>query len=456
METSTIVEQRTDTSPAARAREARYQELLRSAPPGTTPPSPSAGTAPPAVPVQKVTPPPTLAERVMKPIATALGINRSNPQPQPQAMATQKPPQQGPATETATDPKNETDAESDVTPPRVLSVEFIPAQVQDGEQTVFAAMVTDDKSGVRGLSGVITSPSGAQQGFAGQKEGDTGRFSTRITVPKDAAEGLWTVKYLTVSDNAGNTINLSTAQGLPSASFRVTSAGSDTKGPTLKDVWLETQSMTAGEKNQVFVVAEDDKSGVNLVSGVFVSPSMKARIGFGCRFANNMWQCPVNPPSCVDCGAWQLEQIQLQDKANNITTVRADNQVVGKVRLELFGKDCDKDVPVLTALTLDPLVVSNTTGGVIRATAIATDDKCGVASLSGAAFPPPASKSTARINFSFRPATGDTYVGEIQVPPSVASGTWTIGWVQLIDKGHNQSQYGSADPVISRVTFTVE
>lgn len=457
IETSTIVEigsrpQSSDTSAAARAREARYQELLRSAPPNASPAQPSGGPAP----VQKVTPPPTLIDRVVKPIATALGMNRSSPQPQ--AMATPRPPpQQTTQAETTTDPKNETDAESDVTPPRVLAVEFMPVQVQDGEQTTFAATVSDDKSGVRGVSGVITSPSGAQQGFACQREGETGRFVARITVPKDAAEGTWNVRYLTLSDNAGNSINLNAGQGLPpNASFRVTSASSDSKGPVLKDVWLDQQSMSAGEKNQVFVQAEDDKSGVNLVSGVFVSPSKQARIGFGCRFANNMWQCPVSPPSCVDCGSWQLEQIQLQDKANNMTTVRADNGVVGKVRLELFGKDCDNTPPVLTALTVEPPVVSNTTGGVIRATAIATDDQCGVASLSGVAWPPPESKSSTRLYFPFRATSGDTFVGEIQVPASAASGRWTIGWVQALDKGHNMKAYSPSDPVISRVTFTVE
>jgi len=451
VESSTIVET-TDTAAAARAREQRYQELLRSAPPGT-PPQSAEGTVP-AAPVQKVTPP-TLLDRVVKPIASALGINR--PAPQPQAMATQKPPPQPPATETTGEPKNESDAESDVTPPRVVAVEFLPALVQDGEQTTFAAIVTDDKSGARGLSGVIASPSGAQQGFASQKEGDTGRFSARITIPKDAAEGIWSVKYLTVSDNAGNSINLNMGQGLPpNASFRVTSASSDSKGPTLRAVRLDTPSMSAGDKNQVWVEAEDDKSGVSLVSGVFVSPTKQARIGFGCRLANNIWQCPVNPPSCVDCGAWQLEQIQLQDKANNMTTVRADNPIVANVHLELFGKDCDKEPPVLTSLTVDPAVVSNTTGGVIRVTATATDEPCGVASLSGVAWPPPASKSTTRLYFPFRPTTGDTFVGEIQVPASVASGTWTIGWVQALDKGHNQKAYSPSDPVIARVTFTVE
>ena len=375
--------------------------------------------------------------------------------PQSQPLNPQNP---TPGTDTA-EQNPDRDEDSDVTPPRLMSAEFVPPQVQDGEQTTFAANVTDDISGVKSVSGVLVSPSGAQQGFACQREADGTRFLSRITIPKEAAEGAWAVKYLTLTDNAGNSINLSAAQGTlpPTAGLRVVSSASDSKGPTLKAVWLEQQSMSAGDKNQVFVQADDDKSGVNLVSGVFVSPSKQARIGFGCRQAAGMWQCGVAPPTCVDCGSWQLEQIQLQDKANNMTTVRADNPLVAQVRLELFGKECDNTPPTIVSLVLDPVVVSNAEGGLIRATAVATDNQCGVASLSGVAMPPGSSSST-RIYFPFRPVTegGDTFVGDIIVPKHAPSGVWTIGWIQTLDKGHNLKAYSSSDPVVARVSFRVE
>ena len=105
-----------------------------------------------------------------------------------------------------------------------------------------------------------------------------------------------------------------------SASFKVVSRAPDSAGPQLKGVWLDRQAMHAGDKNTVFVQAEDEKSGVSLVSGVFVSPAKAARIGFGCRAgANGTWECPMSPPSCLDCGTWQSEQIQLQDKPTNMT-----------------------------------------------------------------------------------------------------------------------------------------
>ncbi|HEX2121000.1 MAG TPA: hypothetical protein VHL59_05090 [Thermoanaerobaculia bacterium] len=441
---------------AAAARERRYRELL------ANPPSPSGeatgGPVRPAVanpqPVEK----PSLIDRVVKPIGEALGLKPPPPPSKPTQQASTQPSTSGDASKPE-QPQQARDEDADTTAPRLLSADFSPPQVRDGEQTSLTVVATDDLSGVRSVSGVVISPSGAQQGFACQREGEANRFISRISVPKEAAEGVWTVRYLTLTDNANNSVNLNTGQGTlpPSASFRVVSPASDTRGPTLKAVWLDSQSMAAGEKNQLYVEAEDDKSGVGLVSGVFVSPQKQARIGFGCRSTSpTLWQCAVTPPTCVDCGAWQLEQIQLQDKANNMTTVRTDNQLVAAVRLSLFGKDCDSAAPTLTSVMLDPPVVSNAEASVIRVTAVATDDQCGVASLSGQAMPPGGGGSS-RIYFPFRPsADGTTFTGEIVIPKHAANGVWTIAWIQALDKGHNMRAYSASDPVIARVTFRVE
>jgi len=445
------------TSLNASARQQRYNELLR------TPP-PAAPTPPPA-------PKESFIERVVNPIASALGMNRTKPQSanvappkpaQPQAQQRQQQPGAADdATKNQTEQKlrEEQDPEADVIPPQLMGVEFVPAQVQDNGETTLAAHVTDNLSGVRSVSGVISSPSGALQGFACQREGEGDRFVARIRVPPDAADGDWVVKYLSLSDNANNSVNINQASGqLPiSAKFRVSSSASDSTPPVLRSVYLERRSMNAGDRNTVFVQAEDEKSGVSLVSGVFVSPSKQARIGFGCRPGNGgAWECTVSPPACLDCGAWQLEQVQVQDKANNMATFRADNQIIGQIVLDISGDKCDAGPPQITALAVNPMVVSNAEGGTINITAVVQDDACGVASLSGQAIPAGAT-SGQRIPFSFDPSSdGQNFSGRIVVPKHAAKGVWTIGWIQALDKGHNLRAYGAGEPVLQRVTFTVE
>lgn len=460
-ETGTIVDVNdpasTATPSAASERQRRYNELLRNPPPA--PP-----IAPPA-------PKESFLDRVVNPIASALGMKK----PQSANAAPPKPPQPNPqqqrqqearSDEASADqqsgdqkPKEEQDPETDVIPPQLMGAEFTPAQVQDNGETMLAAYVTDNLSGVRSVSGVISSPSGALQGFACQREGEGDRFVARIKVPPDAAEGEWSVKYLTLSDNANNSVNINQASGqLPmSAKFRVSSSGSDSAPPLLRSVVLQNRSMNAGERNTVFVQADDEKSGVSLVSGVFVSPSKQARIGFGCRpGGSGAWECTVSPPACLDCGAWQLEQIQVQDKANNMATFRSDNPVVNPIVLDISGSSCDAGAPQITALAVNPPVVSNAEGGTINITAIVQDDACGVASLSGQAIPAGAT-SGQRIPFSFDPSSdGTNFNGRIIVPKHAAKGIWTIGWIQALDKGHNLRAYGAAEPVLQRVTFRVE
>jgi hypothetical protein len=442
---------------SASARQQRYEELLRAGGPPTPP-------APPVPPKE------SLIDRVVNPIASVLGITRSKPpatvaaappqaraQPQPSGRSDEHAnPGETPREEK---PREEPDPETDTVAPQLLAAQFTPAQVQDDTETLLSVAVTDNLSGVRSVSGVVSSPSGALQGFACQKEGQGDRFGARIRVPKDAAEGIWTVKYLTLTDNANNSINLNQATGQlpPSASFRVVSRAPDAVAPVLKSVYLERRSMSAGEKNTVFVQAEDDKSGVSLVSGVFVSPSKQARIGFGCRpGAGGAWECAISPPACLDCGAWQLEQIQVQDKANNMATFRGDNQIVSQIALDISGDKCDAGPPSIRALSVDPLVVSNSEGGTIQISAVVQDDSCGVASLSGQAIPAE-TQGGQRIYFSFDPSPdGTNFFGRISVPRHAAKGTWRIGWIQALDKGHNLKAYSANDPVLARVTFQVE
>jgi hypothetical protein len=461
-ETGTIVDagstsDATTTSSAASARQQRYNELLR--------------TPPPAAPVPPPAPKESFLDRVVTPIATALGMNRAKPQsvnvappaprpnPQPQQHQRVDDPSSQDQQQAEQKPKEEPDPETDVTPPQLMGVEFTPAQVQDNGQTTLVAYVVDNLSGVRSVSGVISSPSGALQGFACQREGEGDRFVAPIRVPPDAAEGDWSVKYLTLSDNANNSVNINQQSGqLPmTAKFRVSSSTSDAAPPVLRSVYLERRSMNAGERNTVFVQAEDEKSGVSLVSGVFVSPSKQARVGFGCRpGSGGAWECTVAPPSCLDCGAWQLEQVQVQDKANNMATFRGDNQIISGVVLDIAGDKCDAGPPQITALSVNPMVVSNAEGGTINISAIVQDDACGVASLSGQAIPAGAT-SGQRIPFSFDPSQdGQHFTGRIVVPRHAAKGIWTIGWIQALDKGHNLRAYGAQEPVLQRVTFRVE
>ena len=372
----------------------------------------------------------------------------SSSTPDPDGGSSSKPP--------ADPPPDENDPTSDTAAPQLISVDFTPPEVKDGEQTMLLVQATDALSGVRSVSGTLAAPTGAVQGFACQKEGDTGRFVSRISVPRDAAEGVWQINHLSILDNANNVATFTPRGTLPpTASFRVVSTRPDDTGPSLKALWIDKRSMRGGEKNTLFVEADDDKSGVNLVTGIIQSPSRLARVGFVCRTNGPAtWACEITAPACSDCGEWRLEQMQLQDKANNMTTVRPDNPLVGAIRVDVSSAACDATPPELVSLALDQKSISNAQPGTIAVTAMLSDDACGVLSVSGHATGP--SPTGAPLHF-FLSVTGeaDRWAGKINIPQLLAKGTWRIQRIQVLDKGQNLKTYSASDPVLAGGVFEV-
>ena len=337
-----------------------------------------------------------------------------------------------------------------------MSIDFVPPQVQDGQEASVVIVANDDLSGVRGISGTIISPTGkAVQGFSGQRDADTSRYVGRVLIPKDAEAGLWHVNFVSLSDNASNSVMLNWAQGTvpQTAVLRVVSSGSDSTPPTLKNIWIDRRAMHAGEKDTVFVQAEDDKSGVNLASVTFVSPAKHARIGAACASGEaDVWHCEISVPTCIDCGDWQLEQVTLQDKANNLANFRLDNPLVQSVKVSITGEGCDSEAPVLQSVLLgsNDIVVARDGANVIM-TLMVADEGCGVAGIS-AQYAGPGTGSGGFFPLQ-QNGPPNTFVGTIHFDPLAARGVWRIMSVQLTDRARNLRVYRNTDPQLAGAVF---
>lgn len=440
---------------AEQTREQRYRELLGSPAPKTPPSAASLAAAPikPAAqqtkPAQQPQPKQSMISKLVAPIVNAFTGGPSQASPlQP------KPPQNQQDGNGSADPK---DPSSDSTPPTLVSLVFQPPQIQDGQESQVVIMATDDLSGVRNISGSISSPNGkALQGFAAQPQSDGQHFIGRVVIPKDAESGMWRVNFVTMSDNASNTVNLHSNQLPPTAVLQVVSSSSDNTPPTLRSAWLDRRAVNAGEKDTLFVQADDDKSGVALVSGVFISPSKFARIGFGCTLRDDLsWQCDVPVPKLADCGDWTLEQIQMQDKAGNQAFFRADNPIVQAIKMNVGNGQCDNTPPQMTSIQLNPTVVSNATDSVIQVTITATDDLSGVRDISGQVMGPPQGGQKPYYFQLSKTAEPTTFVGTFTVRKLSAKGVWKVVWVSVTDNANNLKTYSTADPLLANAQFTV-
>lgn len=454
-ETSTIVDANSNngtTTSAAKAREQRYRELLNAPPPkgpaAAPPQQPPVHTVAAAKPTEK---PQSAIAKIIQPIKNLFGGNSAPPPVQQ--------PSTRPGSDTDRNPRGEKDPSTDTTPPQVTAVAFDPIQIHDGDSASVIVMAMDDLSGIRGISGTVTSPTGkALQGFACQREApESNRYIGRVTIPKDAEEGMWHINFLNISDNASNGLTLAYAQApvLQAAQLQVTSSRSDKTPPTVKAAWIDRRAMRAGEKNTLFVQAQDDKSGVNLVSGVFLSPHQHARIGVACRSGDgDLFTCEFTMPACLDCGDWQLEQIQLQDKASNMTAVTAGaSDVIKGVIVNIMGDSCDEAAPVLQSVIMETnQVPSPPQGTTVDVRVSVIDDGCGVASVSGQVIGPSGGNG---LFFAFSPAGDPNWVGRMPIPRLAGKGVWKINWLQVMDKGNNLRVYYASDPLLRNAFVNV-
>jgi len=443
------------TSATRAARQQAFRELLNAPPPHAT--GSIAATPPP-----KAAPKPqSMLAKLVDPIKKLFNNDSAaKPNPKPASQALTKTPETPGGN--GGDHSKDKDPTTDTTPPQVTGIAFDPQQISDGDTASVIVTAVDDLSGIRGISGTLTSPTGkALQGFAAQREADnSNRYIGRVTIPKDAESGLWHINFLNLSDNAANSATLSYAQSpiLQSAALKVVSSRPDNTPPQLKAVWLDRRAMRAGEKNTLYIQAEDDKSGVNLVSGDFLSPSKFARIGFACKNPGDtadVWPCEFTPPTCLDCGDWVLEQIQLQDKASNIGAVRQDNPLVGAIRVNIMGDSCDAEPPVLQSVQLDVSVVPSTADGTFVNVAVrVSDDMCGMGSVSAQVIGPAGGNGQF---FPFAQSGGDpnTWVGRMPIPRLAGRGIWRINWLQVMDKGNNLRVYYANDPLLQNAVVQV-
>ena len=154
-QTSTIVTLDSKGNPQRlSARERQYRELLNAPPPKGASSATPLQQAPvhviaAAKPPEK---PQSTLQKIMQPIKNLFGGGSGPPMQQPPATR--------PNPDTPRDKPVDKDPSTDTTPPQVTAVQFDPPRVNDGESASVIVTAMDDMSGIRGISGTVTSPTG--------------------------------------------------------------------------------------------------------------------------------------------------------------------------------------------------------------------------------------------------------------------------------------------------------
>jgi hypothetical protein len=332
---------------------------------------------------------------------------------------------------------------SDAEPPEVTAIWFDPQQVLPGANISIYVQATDNLSGISSISGTAKSPSGtAVLSFGCERSDSEDSFVGTSAIPDRAEMGRWCLTYLQVTDKVYNSKIYSPNSALLTSSyFEVVGSDSDNVPPEVTAVYVSPLEVDGGGSVQVTVEAEDDKSGVARISGVFMSPSKHARLSFSCSNEGepNLFYGHLTIPEDAESGQWTLESLQAQDEARNAKTFNRANypSLFDHASVHVHTNGSDSQPPTLDNLMTYPTTVAY--GETAQITVYASDDISGISSISGGLLSP---SGTAQLHFScIYDQEHDEYQAEVVIPNNAEIGLWRVGYIRMIDKARNEIDY---------------
>jgi hypothetical protein len=376
------------------------------------------------------------------------------------------------STSTATSTSTSTSTTVDVTPPTVSALLLTPTSVDVSSAAASVEVsftVADALSGVGTVSFELDSPSGGQnrrcQASAPADAADPLTFASSCTFTflQSSEPGTWQVKWMKLTDKAGNEASFSAAtlasQSLPTT-ISVQASTADTVAPDVVSLSFSPSAIdTTSSAASVTVTAtlSDNLSGFDVAGFIFYSPNGE--------WTNTCWvrrpagasqlriyssTCKVDFPRYSAAGNWTLGQVYLADQASNrITLTAADLTGKGMAVNLTVTSNSDTANPILTNLDVTPSVNVSASSATVTLTATVTDNLSGVAQLD-VIFASPSGNQTQECVFFAADGTTPLSLTDscsVQIPRYGEAGQWRVDWLYISDLAGNYTVFGAADLV---------
>jgi len=203
----------------------------------------------------------------------------------------------------------------------------------------------------------FVSPSGSQFVDASFMQDPTsgtrfdGIYSKPIAFSSFAEAGVWKAQYVTLTDEAGNTVYIDgSSPQLAGASFTVANGSPDVAPPKLKSLDIGAAQANPDGSSDFVITAHltDDASGVVAAPGLsfgirFVSASGQIADGsnFGSPSSGNSfdgtYQVTVHLGSFSESGVWRIEYVTARDAAGNTAWLTPANSELLKSAVLVWG-----------------------------------------------------------------------------------------------------------------------
>jgi hypothetical protein len=240
-----------------------------------------------------------------------------------------------------------TSADSDSTPPVVLSVVVEDLSVGGGEKTKVRIEIEDDRSGVASIWGIFQSPSrSATINFSCRPQGEGGPWEGIVAVPSNADCGTWTLQQLWVADKAGNSVRLGAEiPALAGVSFEVLSDTCDATAPELEWITLAPREVSNTVASEIELAASVRDEGTGTTS-VFVSvvgpvatggqaPRIPIQLTRSSNEPSAVWSGRIPVPQFAAKGTWRVALIRLEDGARNFRIYKSNEAALSQAVFEV-------------------------------------------------------------------------------------------------------------------------
>jgi len=224
-------------------------------------------------------------------------------------------------------------AAEDTTPPTLNSVAINKIIGASGDTLTVTVNAQDDISGLESSMMIMYDP---PAGTSSKTEllylKSNGTYSGNITIGANDALGLWKVRGIMLTDNAGNTIQVYNKETYPhmpnitdlsGGNFEIKGTLPDTEPPTLNSVTINKNIGTSGDILTVTVNAQDDISGLESSMMIMYDPpagtSSKTELLY--LKSNGTYSGNITIGANDALGLWKVRGIMLTDNAGNTIQV---------------------------------------------------------------------------------------------------------------------------------------
>ena len=359
----------------------------------------------------------------------------------------------------------------DADAPVLNGVSIDKTEVKAGESFTLTLDVTEKISGLNYIQVTfVNETTGKNKRFSfSEIDASTSMHSVTCTVPVDEAAGIFRLKEVTLMDVQGNQISYYDGKILDQISVTITNGTSEDKeAPTITNVSVSPNSVSAPGEVTLTIGVKDDVSGVNYANVEFVNRQTGHKIEetetYSSPVTNGTIEVKIPVTQYDGNGIYELNSVQLMDANSHLVEYSSKNEEYPSANILpqevsfTITNNGTEDItpPVLESISVDKTEIE--APGTVTLTLKVSDE--------------PAGYRTAIVDV-VNTATGNSkhFYSDRENPSNVTvnisqfepSGVMRVDTVYLFDNNNNMSRYDSIElvqntayPLPQEATFLVK